>query len=432
MRLFLVIACLLIFTAKAFARVKTNEAYLLLDPTQKVINILKKNPELSFDHPTKTTLEVYGPRGTGQFLRSLNLTAFEMRSKTKSYLSEYPTPEEIEEKIFTLAESHPEIIHIEQIGTSLQGRPITAVKISDHPTTDEIEPEVKYIANMHGDEIVGRELMVLLIEELATKYKSGNPKIRSLVDTTEIYIVPSMNPDGANAKRRGNSDWIDLNRDFPDFTTRDNQNDSHGREEETKSIMEWQAKRNFSLSANFHGGAEVVNYPWDTTADEHPLHAHVLELSKQYANQVPGMRDSTEFPGGVVNGYDWYEVNGGMQDWSYYWHNDLQVTIELSNKKWPRYSEIARYWEENKIALVDFLSQVHQGIGLRLTPSDKFVSISKDGQHIGVFPVHNNEFHKVLPEGVYTVSVLDENRSEKKKIKQSVKKSSSFKKYISL
>ena len=46
------------------------------------------------------------------------------------------------------------------------------------------------------------------------------------------------------------------------------------------------------------------------------------------------MRDSTEFPGGIVNGYDWYEVNGGMQDWSYYWHNDLQVTIELSNMKW--------------------------------------------------------------------------------------------------
>ena len=46
------------------------------------------------------------------------------------------------------------------------------------------------------------------------------------------------------------------------------------------------------------------------------------------------MRNSDEFPGGVVNGYDWYEVNGGMQDWSYYWHNDLQVTIELSDMKW--------------------------------------------------------------------------------------------------
>ena len=56
---------------------------------------------------------------------------------------------------------------------------------------------------MHGDEIVGRELMVLLIEELLTRYKSQDPKVTNLINNTEIFIVPSMNPDGALNRRRG-------------------------------------------------------------------------------------------------------------------------------------------------------------------------------------------------------------------------------------
>ena len=57
--------------------------------------------------------------------------------------------------------------------------------------------------------------MVLLIEELCAKYQSGDKRVQQLIDSTEIYIVPSMNPDGAINRRRGNSDWVDLNRDFP-------------------------------------------------------------------------------------------------------------------------------------------------------------------------------------------------------------------------
>ena len=417
----------------AMAKVKTNESYLLLSPTKETLRFLKSNPEIAFDHATRSTIEVYGPQGLAQYLNDLSVEfiAYESFHHHKS-LKNYPTPDEINQKILSLHRQNPEITQLEQIGTSVQGRPIYAIKISDNPLQDELEPEVKYIANMHGDEIVGRELMVLLIEDLTTRYKSGDEKVINLVNNTEIFIVASMNPDGALNRRRGNADWVDLNRDFPDHTTRDDQNTPHGREIETKSIMEWQTKRNFSLSANFHGGAEVVNYPWDTTGEQHPLHAHVLAISKEYAQQVPGMKNSIEFPGGVVNGYDWYEVNGGMQDWSYYWHNDLQVTIELSNSKWPNYSEVSRYWNENKNALVDFLSKVHQGIGLRTSSNEKFVSINKDGQHIGVFPVRHNEFHKVLPSGYYKLSILDENKKVLKKIKQRVEKSTQIKSYINL
>ena len=73
---------------------------------------------------------------------------------------------------------------------------------------------VKYSGNMHGDESVGREMIIALATHLLANY-GVQDRVTQLLDNTEIHLVPSMNPDGFEAVTRGNYNQVDLNRGFP-------------------------------------------------------------------------------------------------------------------------------------------------------------------------------------------------------------------------
>ena len=104
------------------------------------------------------------------------------------------------------------------------GRQLWVVKIALEKNRPNLKPMVKYVANMHGNEVVGRELMLGFIEYLANSYKAGSdPEVTKLLSSMDIHIMPSMNPDGfeissegaCNGPGRGNGNGFDLNRNFP-------------------------------------------------------------------------------------------------------------------------------------------------------------------------------------------------------------------------
>ena len=77
------------------------------------------------------------------------------------------------------------------------GKRIVAIRITEgaRQTRAGLRPMFKYVGNMHGDETVGRQVLIYLAQYLVNQYGS-NPRVTRLLDTTEVYILPTMNPDG--------------------------------------------------------------------------------------------------------------------------------------------------------------------------------------------------------------------------------------------
>ncbi len=81
---------------------------------------------------------------------------------------------------------------------------------------------------MHGNEVLGRELLLNLATYLCQEYNKGNEKIQNLINSTRIHLLPSLNPDGWDLSTnnlkgkdwilgRSNLNGVDINRDFPDL-----------------------------------------------------------------------------------------------------------------------------------------------------------------------------------------------------------------------
>lgn len=405
------LACLIMSASLAVsASVKIEEELYIMGPGPEVVKDLVQSGSVEIDHVTSKGFELYGSKGLSEELTRRGIPFFDMREMNDKVFADYPTHDELTRALKAAEAKNPGIIKLMSLGKSVQGRELWMVKISDNVGADEVEPEFKYISSMHGDEITGRELTTMLIQEIAEKY-GKDAELTELINNTEIYIMPSMNPDGSAARRRANANGTDLNRNFPDIT-RETSSSTAGREVENVAVMKFQAGRKFSLSANFHGGTIVANYPWDSKYDLHPLDDLVKELSSVYADHNPEMRASSEFPGGITNGAAWYVVRGGMQDWSYVFYNDLQITLEVSHTKYPDYRDIPDFYRDNRDSMVKYMKQIHQGAGVKF--ASKGVSgtvgvkqLSPVSRDLGNYSFSGSEFYKVLPEGTYQFTVKE-------------------------
>ena len=234
----------------------------------------------------------------------------------------YRTHAQIGTFLQQVANDHPGITSLHTIGNSYQGRAMWAIQITDNPGVEEDEPEFRYISTLHGDEWVGNEMCLYLIDELTNNYGT-DPDITALVDEIDIWIMPLANPDGYVIPQRNNAQGVNLNRDFPDPYTSPN-NTTAGRATETAVIMNWSFDSSFVLSANFHTGALLVNYPFDnnpggqsvfTPTPDEDLFVYISEEYSQY--NLPMWNGS--FFHGISNGAEWYAISGGLQDWGYHY-----------------------------------------------------------------------------------------------------------------
>ena len=337
----------------------------------------------------------------------------------------YPTYFQYDSMMTQFATDYPNLCRIKNAGLSVQFRKIMFAKISDNVQQEEDEPEVMFTSTMHGDETTGYVLMLRLIDYLLSNYGT-DPQVTNLVDNCEIWINPLANPDGTyyggnntvyNA-RRYNANWVDLNRNFPDPQDGPHP-DGHPWQPETIAMMNLATAHNFVISANFHGGAEVVNYPWDTWSHIHADNNWYIDICRDYADSAqayspPGYMN--DLNNGITNGYAWYEVNGGRQDYMNYWQGCREVTIELSHTKLLPANQLPSHWNYNKASFLKYFENALYGIRGVVTdastgqPLDAVVRVlahDLDGSEVFTDP-DVGDYHRMLSPGSYNLEFTAE------------------------
>ncbi|KAI5744787.1 hypothetical protein M8J76_005153 [Diaphorina citri] len=330
-----------------------------------------------------------------------------------------------------ITKNYPNLTRLYSVGQSVEKRELWVLELSTHPGVHKPGvPEFKYVANMHGNEVVGRELLLLLAQYLCQNYKIDD-RVTRMLQTTRIHLMPSMNPDGYERAREGdrssmigrkNAHDVDLNRNFPGQFGPSKYNSVP--EPETLAVEKWLQDIPFVLSANLHGGSLVANYPYDDNQAMKPQvdsptpdDSIFKLLASSYANahkkmyKDPGCPEYPEenFPGGIVNGAQWYVVSGGMQDYNYIHANTLEITLELGCYKFPPAKDLPSYWEDNLPALLSYIEQVHRGVAGFVKGREgegvAGASIAVEGLGHVVYSAQDGDYWRLLAPGNYTLHV---------------------------
>lgn len=290
-----------------------------------------------------------------------------------------------------------------------ENRPVYWLKISDNPDTDDTdEPEVLINAIHHAREPGGLSQLIFFMYYLLENYHT-NPEIQFLLDHTEMYIVPCLNPDGyvynqttnpdgggfwrknkrdnnGNGVFNSNADGVDLNRNyghewaFDDTGSSPSPNSDTYRGSEAFSEPETQAMKwfceqhHFQIALNYHSYSNLLIYPWGFIA------SYLTPDSSLFENYARVMTKENNYTYGTGDQTVGYLVNGDSDDWMYgeqiTKNKIISMTPEVGSSDdgfWPAPSRIIPLCKENVWQNMHLLRFVHNYAELK-TDLPTFVS----------------------------------------------------------
>lgn len=332
---------------------------------------------------------------------------------------QYPTYEAYEAMMFQFATDHPDMCEIIDLGTLPSNRKILIAHINNGSGAG--KPKFLYTSTIHGDETTGWMLMLRFIDYLLEN--PTLPECANILNNVDLYVGPDTNPDGTyhggnntvNGATRANANGVDMNRNYAD---------PHGGahpdglpyQTETEWFMQFAQENNFVMGANYHGGAEVMNYPWDNTYTLHADDQWYQLISHEYADlcHVQSSNYMTDYNNGVTNGAQWYMIGGGRQDYMNGYAECRELTIECSNTKCPSGSQMPNFWNINKNSIFAFVNQCLNGIhGTVVDAASKapiggatITLTGHDDQYSTVSTqLPNGDFHRPVKAGTYNVRI---------------------------
>jgi hypothetical protein len=300
-------------------------------------------------------VELYG---TPAQARALSLQGF--RVAPSSTPDEFPpgdegyhTYAEMVAEVQAVAAAHPSTVHLFSLGTSYEGRDLIGARVSDDATDNLSEPGVFYVGQHHAREHLTVEVVLSLLHLYADRRPHPSTQISTLVRTRQIYIVPSLNPDGAEydiaggsyhfwrKNRQPNSQAIgtDNNRNYSYRWGCCGGSEGNGGGEtyrgpsplsapENQRMADFMiAHPNVKTGISYHTYGDLILYPYGYTyEDEPPDMQHVDHQT--FVAMGAAMEATAGYH--AQQSSDLYITDGDWNDWMYGALHRYPITIEMS------------------------------------------------------------------------------------------------------
>lgn len=264
----------------------------------------------------------------------------------------YHNYEEVTAALQQLASENPDIISLNSIGKSNEGRDLWHLTISTDLATSRQKPAVIFMGGHHAREHLSIDIPLRLTQKFIQDYRAGDPRIVRLMKSREIHMIPMVNPDGAEydiasgtykmwrKNRRLNSDGsygVDLNRNYGfQWGTGGSSNNPKAdtfmgptpfSEPESQAIKTFvEQQDNATLLLTFHTFSELILYPWGHKYD--PItDAKDASVFKTMAQKMSTWNNYTPQQASEL-----YIASGDTTDWAYGTQHIFAFTFELDPK----------------------------------------------------------------------------------------------------
>jgi carboxypeptidase T len=308
------------------------------------------------------------------------------RFATAEAIAAYHSAETLEDDLRQLSESQPEIAELQEIGRSLENRPIWALRIGERRPS---EHKLLFMGCHHAREWVSVEVPYLLAEHLVEN--SGQPAVRQWLQRGEIWVAPMVNPDGHEysrtpetrlwrKNRRTNVDGsigVDPNRNYGYMWGTLNINTSSHvpsdetyvgprafSEPETQAVRNLVARELFRGVITYHSFSQLILYPWGYTSQPIPDTsdlATMTKLAKRMQQLIRGVHGTIYTP---QQSSQLYPTAGDTTDWTYGEYGIPSFTIELRPDSIQNGGfilppdQIQPTFEENLPAAMEFIKRI--------------------------------------------------------------------------
>jgi carboxypeptidase T len=265
------------------------------------------------------------------------------------WFSDYKDAAAITAYAETLAAEHADLAELHPIGTSVEGRPLHALRIRGDGAASDPEPvRLAIDGGLHAREWIAMMVPICVADRLLRGY-ARDEKLRAFVDGSDLWVVPIANPDGYQhswdhdrywRKNRSGEHGVDLNRNFEVAWGERGASDDprspiyHGpapfSEPESAALRDLLRREKIEGHIDFHSYSQLVLYPWSFTAKPTPDRDRLAALAERMAAAIFATHGERYTP---KSGASLYPASGTLMDWAYGERDTLSFVVELRPRR---------------------------------------------------------------------------------------------------